>query len=237
MKPSETQSRSSYALGLHLAVGLLVILLALFLFGQLASSVLNSTPIVQFDQNLELTVHSWAAPSITPLFIFLSLLGFQILWVIILIVAAWFVLHRQWLHLTTWIIGWAGGELLNQLLKQIFARPRPVFADPLQTAANYSFPSGHAMFSAIVYGLLAYFVLLQINRQSARIAVVAGTIVLVMLIGISRIYLGVHYFSDVVAGFAFGVAWLSVCITGMDVALNRRPTRHRPAAHTDIPAS
>ncbi|MCC7451113.1 MAG: phosphatase PAP2 family protein [Anaerolineae bacterium] len=237
MSASTPQGRARYALGLHLATGFLVIMLALYLFGQLASGVLNGTPLVQFDQNLELAVHAWARPAITPLFIVISMLGFQVLWIVVVLVAGWFIQHRQWLRLMTWIAGWAGGELLNQLLKQIFARPRPFFADALQTAANYSFPSGHAMFSAVAYGLLAYFMLLQVRRQRTRIAIVAGTVVLVLLIGFSRIYLGVHYFSDVVAGFAFGVAWLSVCITGMDVALNRLLIYRRRRVQRDARAS
>lgn len=219
-------------LGLHLFVGLLVIVLGTLLFGLLARSVLNNAALVQFDQNLALALHLWARPVPTAIFLFFSLLGFQVLWGIVLIVAVVLAIQRRWTYLVTWVVAWAGGEIFNQLLKQLFARPRPIFADPLQTAANYSFPSGHAMFSAIAYGVLAYFVLLGLKHRWQRIAVIVGTLLLVLLIGLSRLYLGVHYFSDVVAGYAAGGAWLSVCITSMETVRWRsaHTTSRRPVA-------
>ncbi len=228
----ESQTDSQRNLGLHLFVGLLVIVLGTLLFGLLARSVLNNAALVQFDQNLALALHAWARPVPTAIFLFFSLLGFQVLWGIVLIVAVVLAIQRRWTYLVTWVVAWAGGEILNQLLKQLFARPRPIFADPLQTAANYSFPSGHAMFSAIAYGVLAYFVLLGLKHRWQRIAVIVGTLLLVLLIGLSRLYLGVHYFSDVVAGYAAGGAWLSVCITAMETVRWRsaHTTSRRPVA-------
>jgi undecaprenyl-diphosphatase len=193
-------------------VGLLVIALGILLFGLLARSVLNNTALVQFDQNLALALHDGARPVPTTIFLFFSLLGFQVLWGIVLVVAVVLAIQRRWTYLMTWVAAWTGGEVLNQLLKQFFARPRPIFADPLQTAANYSFPSGHAMFSAIAYGVLAYFILLGLKQRWQRIAVIIGMLLLVLLIGLSRIYLGVHYFSDVVAGYAAGSTWLSISV-------------------------
>jgi membrane-associated phospholipid phosphatase len=229
----ESQTHSQRSLGLHLFVGLLVIALGILLFGLLARSVPDNAALVQFDQNLALALHAWARPVPTTIFIFFSLLGFQVLWGIVLVVGVVLAIQRRWTYLITWAVAWAGGEILNQLLKQLFARPRPVFADPLQSAANYSFPSGHAMFSVIAYGVLAYFVLLGLSQRWQRIAVIVGTLLLVWLIGLSRIYLGVHYFSDVVAGYAAGSAWLSICITSMETVRWRstHPTSRRPVAH------
>jgi membrane-associated phospholipid phosphatase len=210
---------------LHLAVGLLAIVVAVMLFTTLASDIVHNRSVVQLDQNVAIAVHSWATPPVTTIMIAISLLGFPFLWAIVIGVGIWLIRTRRYIHLVTWAVAWIGGELLNVLLKNIFARPRPVFEDPLQVAANYSFPSGHAMLSVIVYGLLAYFALLGIKSQGKRIAVIVGTIILVLLIGLSRIYLGVHYFSDVVGGYAAGAAWLAVCISGMEVVRARIPIR------------
>ena len=109
-----------------------------------------------------------------------------------------------------------GSAVLNQLLKGLFARPRPYFEHPLLIETSYSFPSGHAMGSFVLYGMLAYFAVLALKTWRARTAVVFGAALLVLLIGLSRMYLGVHYFSDVVAGFAAGGVWLSACITAME---------------------
>ena len=117
----------------------------------------------------------------------------------------------------------AGSAALNHLLKGLFARPRPFFEHPLLVETSYSFPSGHAMESFVLYGMLAYFAVLALESWRARTAVVFGAALLVLLIGFSRMYLGVHYFSDVVAGYAAGGVWLSTLITGAETIRRSKP--------------
>ena len=114
--------------------------------------------------------------------------------------------------LVAWLIAVLGGETLNLLLKDLFARPRPSFEHPLVVETSYSFPSGQAMESLLVYGMLAYFAVLTSRSQRMRVVSVCGAAVVVALIGFSRVYLGAHYVSDVVGGFAAGGAWLSAVI-------------------------
>jgi membrane-associated phospholipid phosphatase len=102
-----------------------------------------------------------------------------------------------------------GAELLNLILKLSFHRARPEVA--FVHLDTYSFPSGHAMISTAAYGAFAYLAWGRL-RSRGRLALVAGTGVLLALIGFSRLYLGVHYLSDVLAGIAGGVFWLSVAI-------------------------
>ena len=129
-------------------------------------------------------------------------------------VLAW---RRRWLYLGTWITAVAGSAALNHLLKGLFARPRPFFEHPLLVETSYSFPSGHAMESFVAYGMLAYLaVLLWLRSWETRVAVICGAALVVVLIGFSRMYLGVHYFSDVIAGYAAGGVWLSALITGAE---------------------
>jgi membrane-associated phospholipid phosphatase len=118
----------------------------------------------------------------------------------------------------------AGSALLNWLLKGLFQRPRPHFAHPLVVETSYSFPSGHAMESFVVYGMLAYLAVLWLRSWEARMAAVCGAALVVVLIGFSRMYLGVHYFSDVVAGYAAGGVWLSALMTGAETI--RRGGKH-----------
>ena len=113
----------------------------------------------------------------------------------------------------------AGAELLNLILKLSFHRARPEVA--FVHLDTYSFPSGHAMISTAAYGALAYLAWGHIRTRSRRIVLVAGTVVLLGLIGFSRIYLGVHYLSDVLAGIAGGVFWLSVSIALQTVYAER----------------
>lgn len=146
-------------------------------------------------------------------------------------VTAIYALQRRWLHMVTWLAALAGGVVLSKLLKPLFARSRPSFADPLLVESSYSFPSTHAILSLIAYGVLAYFIVLALQTWRAKTSVIFGAALLVLLIGLSRMYLGVHYFSDVVAGYAAGSVWLSVLITGMETIRRRnleRPTKPCP---------
>jgi undecaprenyl-diphosphatase len=160
----------------------------------------------------------------------ISMLGLQILWVVVVVVAIYYLVKRHWAHLGIWLIGIAGAELLTQVIKMTFQRARPVFDHPLLTALNYSFPSGHALVSLVMYGLLGYFVLLNLHNAWSRNIAVIVTVLLVLLIGISRIYLGVHYLSDVVAGYAAGTIWLTLCIDAMNYIETKHIIR-RHAVH------
>ena len=103
-----------------------------------------------------------------------------------------------------------GGELLNLVLKLSFQRPRPDVG--FVSLDTYSFPSGHAMISTAAYGALAYLAWRHLRTRPGRLAVAGGTVVLVALICFSRLYLGVHYLSDVLAGIAGGTFWLALSI-------------------------
>jgi membrane-associated phospholipid phosphatase len=120
------------------------------------------------------------------------------------------------------VVGVGGAELLDVILKLIFARPRPSLPDPLLALTSYSFPSGHAMGSMAFYGLLAYLAIQRLSTWRWRVAVVIAMVFLILLIGFSRMYLGVHYLSDVLAGYAAGFAWLVITITGVETIIRRR---------------
>ena len=115
-----------------------------------------------------------------------------------------------------WLIAGAGAGLLNFAPKNFYDRPRPPFKDSWVYESNQSFPSGHSTGSLVIYGLLAYLLLLVLSGRRTRGAVVAGTVLLVLAIGFSRVYLGAHYFSDVVGGYCVGAAWLIVCISAVE---------------------
>lgn len=210
-------------LGLHLTAGLLAAVVCVQLFGGLAEGLVKNDPIVRLDRSVAETLHELATPATTTVFSIVTALGsLGTVALLGLSVAAYYGRKRRWLYVGAWLVALTGGAALNQLLKAVFARPRPVFEDPLAMESTYSFPSGHAMESMVMYGMLAYFVFRVLSTRRARSAVVFGAAVLVLLIGFSRIYLGVHYMSDVAAGYAAGGAWLSACITGMEAILDRR---------------
>jgi undecaprenyl-diphosphatase len=156
---------------------------------------------MQFDETVRAAIHSAASPSLTRLFQYAALLGSQPV-VIGVPAGAALVLFvrgrrdRAWLLL----IAMAGAELLEYVLKIRIHRQRPAPFFGTLLPASYSFPSGHALLSLCCYGTLAAF-----NGALLRIAAVA----LILGIGVSRVYLGVHYPTDVIAGYLAATAWMS----------------------------
>jgi undecaprenyl-diphosphatase len=222
-------ARGEY-LGLHLTVGFVVSLAGLWLFGGVTEDVIHHDPLTQFDVALLDWLHAHATATGYAIFNAISLLGSPAaLTLLALTVGLLLAVRRQWIVLGGWIAAFTGGGLLNQILKLVIQRPRPPFAAAYLRHYSWSFPSGHAMLSLIGYGMLAYLlVVLCVHRRRLQVAIVLGATLLITAIGLSRLYLGVHYFSDVVGGYAAGVLWLSTCISGLEVA--RRWMTAQPTA-------
>jgi len=130
--------------------------------------------------------------------------------------------------MTLVVVAVAGRLTLNALMKLAFQRARPAFDDPLLTLATYSFPSGHVAGSTIFYGLLVAAVFARTKKPQRRALAIVGAALAIALVAFSRMLLGVHYLSDVVAAFAEGVAWLALC-AGVLGALWREAPRAREA--------
>ncbi len=132
----------------------------------------------------------------------------------VLVVAALLV-RRQRQLATCWTIAMAGVVPLNSGLKALFQRPRPLHDHGYIVEHGWSFPSGHAFGAMVFYGMLAYVLLRLLPHRWHRL-VIAAAVAMVTLIGLSRIVLQVHYFSDVMAGYASGLVWLVLCIAGAE---------------------
>jgi undecaprenyl-diphosphatase len=217
-------ARGEY-LGLHLTVGFLISLAALWIFAGVTEDVVHHDPLTTFD----LAVTKWIRAHTTPLgdriFTVVSLIGSPIVMAAVgTIGAILIIVRRKWLVLAAWIAGFMGAGALSYVLKIVIQRPRPVGASAFLHGETFSFPSGHALGSLVGYGMLAYVIGSNwIESRRGRLRLAIATAVLVIAIGVSRLYLGVHYFSDVVGGYAVGILWLSVCISGLQVAERRRP--------------
>ena len=118
-----------------------------------------------------------------------------------------------------WLLGLSGNALLIPLLKRIFERVRPVHDHGLVSELGFSFPSGHTAGATVAYGMLAY-VALRVLPARWHVPALMAAAALAFTIGSSRVFLQVHFASDVLAGFAWGLAWLAVCV--LSVELSRR---------------
>jgi undecaprenyl-diphosphatase len=210
-------------LGLHLTIGLVLSLGALWLFGGIAEDVIHHDPLVRFDLTIADALHRHASPmgvAIAKDVSFLGSPGFIAAWGIV--VTGVLLARRQYPLLGGWVAAVAGGGLLDIALKRVFHRVRPTWDVPDLTARGWSFPSGHAMGSLVAYGMLSYLLVRAVRHRRQQVVVNTCAVVLTVLIGLSRVYLGVHYFSDVIGGYAAGVVWLTTCISGLEV-IRRKP--------------
>jgi undecaprenyl-diphosphatase len=152
-------------------------------------------------------------------------------WAVVTGVTVATALLVAWMRRWHWLLALAlvvpGGALLNELMKIAFQRARPKFDAPILALTSYSFPSGHTMIATLLYGFLAVFVVQVVHGRRWRVAAVLASAGLVALVGLSRIYLGAHYLSDVLAAAAAGVVWLVLCLTAVETLRYRRARRGR----------
>jgi len=197
--------------GKCLAIGSILAILAILLFGNLAEDLL-SHELTVFDSSFTTLIGEFSTPAITRIMKCITVFG-SLRILIPVAIAAIFMLYKKkkpyWDSLLV-VMALSGGWLLSELLKSIFHRPRPELTG-LVEVSGYSFPSGHAMVSVAFYGFLAYLLWFNLHHSKLRFPATFAIVILIVLIGISRIYLGVHYPSDVLAGFAAGGFWLTVC--------------------------
>jgi membrane protein DedA with SNARE-associated domain/membrane-associated phospholipid phosphatase len=210
-------------LGLHLTAGALFLIGASWLFGAIAEDVLSGDPLTVVDLHVAAWLHTHATAGLTTAMVFVSRLGSAPVVVGVIVLMALFL---SWSRLWYWLLALSlvvpGGVVLNILLKHAFHRPRPVWDNPLQSMAGYSFPSGHTMAATVLYGFLGTYLVWTFPPWCWRVSAVLVAFSLVALIGFSRIYLGVHYLSDVLAAIVEGIAWLALCLTAVFAWKRRR---------------
>lgn len=213
-------------MGLHLTLGALVIIGAGWLFGGIAEDVVNGDPLTIVDARVAVWLHAHAAPALTPLMLLITNLhdarGISILAVTL---AVLLIRRRDWFWLQALAVVLPGGMLLNVLTKFVFQRARPSFDDPILALGSYSFPSGHVTAATLFYGLLAAYLMTWVAAWRWRVVIAMSAAFIVALVAFTRVYLGVHYLSDVLAAFAQAAAWLAFGLTALDTMRGRRAQR------------
>ena len=175
---------------------------------------MSKNKLAAFDNQVIGVVQSRISPVLTDVMLTFTFLG-SVKWLTFAVLAGtlFLFIKRKWSLGIFFVLSSGVGSLFNVLLKNIFKRQRPDL-HRLITENSYSFPSGHSMGSFIFYGAIAYIILHYAHKKGAKTFGVVLMVLFILFIGISRIYLGVHYPSDVVGGYAAGGAWLSICIIG-----------------------
>ena len=204
------------ALGIFLIGGVIVVGLGTWLFSELAERVMAGGTQA-FDEGVLRWVSARHTPGLTAAMLEITSLGTGTVVMAIVSVAALFLtLTKHKYSALLLIVATAGGIFLDYLLKLRFDRPRPHIFTWGEQAVFSSFPSGHAMSAAIVYSTVAYLAARLQKRRWARALTLFLALVLILLICSSRVYLGVHYPSDVLAGVIIGLAWAAFCMAMLE---------------------
>ncbi|MBN2245145.1 MAG: bifunctional DedA family/phosphatase PAP2 family protein [Candidatus Aminicenantes bacterium] len=213
----ERLSPSGY-LGLHLTIGLFISTALIWIFGGITEDILTGDPLVVIDDWIKIHVLYFKTPLVTRVMSACTILGS---WITIvpgsLAVIVFLALKRRFEYLSCYIMALIGGGVLVLVLKQEVYRivSFPDYLDVL--AVRLFFPSGHALMAMIFYGIISYFLVRNFSSIRFRVFLVTLAIFVVFIIGFSRIYLQLRFFSEVMAGYVAGFFWLTVCITGLEI--------------------
>lgn len=204
------QKRWFEFVSLSLLLGLAAAIGALVFFGWLADEVLEDDTR-HFDELTRAAVHQLASPVLTQIMRGFSFIGSTLVLTIgSIVVVARLAMRKLGLEAKLFALTMLGGALLNMTLKLAFKRTRPIPFFNLSTPETYSFPSGHSLMSAVFFGALAAILTARIKRKRVRIVIWIVCTAMFLLIGLSRIYLGVHYTTDVIAGFTAALIWILI---------------------------
>lgn len=202
--------------GIFLVAGTAVAVAGTYFFAEFAGHV-SSGRTQQFDDGVLRWVQQYRTPTLDAVMLELTFLGTGTVVLMLVTVSGmflWLSQHRYSAMLL--LISTAGGILLNNLLKAGFGRPRPQVIEWGTHVVSSSFPSGHAMSAAVVYGTVAYLAARLQRRHLHRVFTMGAAAILILLIASSRVYLGVHYPSDVMAGIIIGLAWAGFCMATLE---------------------
>lgn len=232
-RPSCAQATPRAGRALRLA--LLVAGVALAVFGAIAVDVMTGGVLARVDHQVAAVLPERAGPGLLQFMAGVSALHVTRMTMaataLLALLLLWTRARRAAALL---LLAVPPGALLNDLLKHAFQRPRPEAHEGLARLLSFGFPSGHTAQATLLYGALCLVCLPRLSSPAARFGLVAAACAMVLLVGASRIVLGAHYASDVLAAMAEGIAWLALCVAAVEAWTRHRAAR-RSAARSPRP--
>lgn len=211
-----TENKKASFPALLLIIGLGVASIFVWLFAEIAEELLENE-LVSFDDAIISFFKTVQTSMLDSIYITITELGsvwFLTTMSVLVILLLWFKAKDKW-GILFFIIAVGGSGLLTWILKHTYERGRPSINEEID-AIGFSFPSGHSMGSLIFYGFITYFILRSSQKRAIKYISLVGLGTLIILIGTSRIYLGAHYPSDVIAGYIAGTIWLILCLLALE---------------------
>lgn len=192
----------------------------------------DKATMVNWDLAMADRIHQTVTPAGTRIFDWITRVGSpnSMTWMTIVVCLLLFSSGRVHLGII-WVAAFAGGAGLEAILKVLVHRTRPEYAGHYLVSGSYSFPSGHATLSFLGIAMLLYTLITthRLRERWARIVFISAGALWVLLVGISRIYLGVHFPSDVLGGYTIAAAWFTTCVTLAEVVGRRRAVAPTPS--------
>lgn len=217
-------------LGLHLTIGMFLIVVTCWSFGEIAEDYSTRGWLATMDGRAAQLFAGMMTPTLTLIAKAITFLGsVAFVTASAFCLALVLALRKAKYQLLFVALAMLGGSLLNITLKHLFHRQRPVLENPVVTLSSYGFPSGHTMGSALLWGCVAIFAANSLRTSAGRASIFLAAAAWVAIIGATRIYLGAHYFTDVVGAVAASAAWLAFCWTAVET-LRKWRTRDRSQA-------
>ena len=219
--------------GLYLTVGVVITLIFVIFFFSIIQDLLYQDSLIQADLRIVNLVQIFRSDSFNNTMLFITNLGKgQIVFLGVVVLGIILVMHRRWRHSTALLASVSGGEIFVWMIKNLFERPRPALPNALLPEAGYSFPSGHAFVAISFYGLVSYFLYRELKNKFVKAVCLVSGLLIILAIGFSRIYLGAHWTSDVLASYVSGAAWLTTFITTLEIRRKFNPEEKKIPHYT-----
>jgi undecaprenyl-diphosphatase len=200
--------------GLYLTIGSIITFIFIYFFFGILHDYIGQESIIKSDFRLLSIFKLFRTPAVNQVMLFLTYLGRgEIIIAGMIITGIILILLKQRFYLLSLLTSVIGGEIFVSIIKNTIDRPRPSLSDALVIENSFSFPSGHTFTAIAFYGLLTFFIAHNLKKKLARIITYTFGIILILLIGLSRIFLGAHWPSDVLASLVSGIAWLTILVT------------------------
>ncbi len=204
-------------------IGIAMFIVGSLAFGALAYNLQTQGPLIQWDVSIARSMHTLAVNSaarLNEIMLFGFFVGKELVQVGAVLLILYFVYKRFWREAAMVVIGLGGGSVIWYILIHIFNRPRPDGQIGL-IVTQPSFPSGHTITAVLGYGLLAYLLVPKMPSTFWKWFVIILSVLVMVFIGFSRLFMDGHYLTDLLAGYALGLAWAGLVYTTLEKAFNK----------------
>jgi len=209
-------------------IGLIMFIFGSLIFGALTVNLFANGPLLAWDKAIANTLPAIglkSLPIVKDIMTAGFYLGKEVVAALSLLLGLYFLYKRYWQELAMVVIGWAGSALIFNVLSHVIGRARP--PTQIWIIVNIpGFPSGHAVAVVTFYGLLAYMLAPKIASTFWKVVVIALALLIIGFVGFSRIFTGGHYLTDILSGYAVGIAWFGVVYTLIELYFQKRRSQN-----------